>query len=180
MTRIRVALLCVVVAAVFAITVQAQGPFAPGSGTNLNERVAALEARLAKLEGNIDATDLVGTYSGAGLITDLDGGPPASATMIAVSGMMTLAEGGSGTLRQAGDAISLEQGFPWTDHVFSFPSEEIDITWSYDSTAGTVHVSDGTSNLDVDFNVGAGGRVLTLGELSDDNTVDLFVLTRLR
>lgn len=158
-----------------AISAQAQAPFAPGDA-NLSARVAALEARLDVLEGDLMESDLLGTYRGTGLITDLDGGPPASVTMVAVSGTLTLAMNGQGTLDQSGGAIDLVQGNPWTDHAFTFPPQQIGITWSYAN--GILHVSDGTPNLDVDFNVGAGGRVLTLAELSDDNTADLFILTR--
>src|SRR5688572_27151206 len=114
MNRIRVASVVVLVAfAAVPLLLRAQGP---GAGTNLQARVAALEARvteleadlaaesaaratgdgtlsanitsevnartgadtaldgrLDKLEGNITDADLVGTYRGTGLTTDLDG-----------------------------------------------------------------------------------------------------------
>jgi hypothetical protein len=178
MNRIRVASLFFVVAFVFApLPAHAQGP-TRGAGNSLAARLDALELRVAKLEGNITAADLVGTYRVVGLITDLDGGPPASVTMLTVFGTATLAADGTGTLQQAAGAIDLVQGNPWTDHPFFLPAEETAITWDYAS--GILHISDGTPNLDVNFNVGAGGRVLTLAELSDDNTADLFIVTRLR
>jgi hypothetical protein len=178
MDRIRVASLFFLTAFVFApLPAHAQGPTRAG-GNSVATRLDALELRLAKLEGNITPADLVGTYRIAGLVTDLDGGPPASVTMLTVSGTATLAADGTGTLQQAAGAIDLVQGNPWADHPFVLPAEETTITWDYAN--GTLHISDGTPNLDVNFNVGAGGRVLTLAEVSDDNTADLFILTRLQ
>jgi len=52
----------------------AQGPPAgAGPGNNLAAQVAALSERVAKLEGNIVATDLAGTYSVVVLNTEFRG-----------------------------------------------------------------------------------------------------------
>ena len=56
--------------------------------------------------------------------------------------------------------------------------QPIPITWSYAN--GVLHLSDGTVNLDLDLVVGAGGRVLTWAGLSDDNTADIIIATRLQ
>jgi hypothetical protein len=51
-------------------------PQALAPGNNLAAQVAALSERVAKLEGNIVATDLAGTYSVVVLNTDMSGVPP--------------------------------------------------------------------------------------------------------
>lgn len=153
------------------------------NGSNaLEARLATLEAKVAKLEGNITSADLVGTYRVAALATDLDGGSPASVTMFAYGATATLAADGNGVIVQGGGtsgAIELVQGTPWTDGAQLIPAESpIAITWSYSN--GVVHLSDGTVNLNLDLFVGAGGRVLTWAGLSDDNTADLIIATRLQ
>jgi hypothetical protein len=171
MRTLPVAFVCFVVAS--AIT-----PFPAYAQGNIQARLAALEDRVAKLEGRISAEDLVGRYRVTGLITDLDGGPPASVTMYAVAGVLRLDADGTGFIRQRGGAINLVEGSPWTDDAAPLPRERTDITWDYAS--GVLHITDGTPNLDLNLNVGAGGRVLTSAGLSDDNTADLFIGTRLR
>jgi hypothetical protein len=204
----RTASLCLVLLALGSLPAQAQGPannltainarltaleatVATLEGTvatlvsSLNAEVAsriagdaALTARVTRLEGNITAADLVGTYRVAGIITDLDA-PPAGVQIVTLSATATLLADGTGTILQQGAGINLAQNIgPWSAGVFSFPPEEILITWTYAN--GVVHISDGTPNLDTDLIVGAGGRVLTFSGLSDDNTVDLIIATRLQ
>lgn len=86
------------------------------------------------------------------------------------------------TITQGGGtsgAIELVQGAPWTDGAQLIPEEPaIAITWSYAN--GILHITDGTVHLNLDFVVGAGGRVLTWAGLSDDNTADIVIATRLQ
>ena len=138
---------------------------------------SALGTRTDKLEGTITAADLVGTYHARGVFADLDGGGSPEITHIALNGVATLRSDGTGTIAQSGAGISLV-GPVWTDSAFTFPEETINITWTYAS--GFVHITDGTVNLDIDFAVGAGGRVLIYSGLSDDNSIDIVVATRLR
>ena len=86
---------------------------------------------------------------------------------------------GQGTLSVRYAGITLEQGSPWTDSVFGPETDNGNITWSLNFN-GTIKVTDGTPNLDLNFNVGAGGRVWTYSAISDDDTVDMVILTRLQ
>lgn len=141
-----------------------------------DQRIAT---RLDKLEGNIAEADLEGSYNAVGVITDLDADPnPASVAIISLSAVLTLQTGNVGFIQLSATGIDLVQGSPWTSGVSSFPPEVIPITWSYAN--GLLNISDGTPNLDISFNVGAGGRVLTYGGLSDDDTIDLIIATRLQ
>jgi hypothetical protein len=155
---------------------------AQGGSKAIEARLAALEAAVAKLQGNITEADLVGTYHLAALATDLDGGPPATIAVFAFRGIVTLAADGTGTIEQGGGTsgvIELAEGTPWTDTANLISGNPpTSITWSYAN--GLVHLSDGTANLDIDMVVGVGGRVLTSAGLSDDNTADLFIATRLQ
>jgi hypothetical protein len=140
---------------------------------------AALSARAAKLEGTITAADLAGTYRARGVFSDVDGGASATVGHAAINGTLTLNPNGTGTIVQSGAAIELTgSGTVWTDNNFNFPAEQIGIGWSYAN--GILNVNDGTPNLDINFAVGAGGRVLIYSGLSDDNTIDIVVATRLQ
>jgi hypothetical protein len=168
---------------VAALVLVARPAQAQGKGGNATEaRIAALEAAVAKLQGNITSADLVGTYRLAALATDLDGGPPASVTMFAYGAIATLAANGTGIIAQGGGpsgAIELVEGTPWTDSATLLSGEgPTNITWSYAN--GLLHLSDGTENLDIQMAVGAGGRMLTWAGLSDDNTADIIIGTRLQ
>ena len=186
MSRIATASLVLVTILAFApVQAEAQPPAGGGAASNVSARLAALEAKVAKLEGNITAADLVGTYRAASLTTDLDGlddGTSATVTMFAFGGTLTLAANNTGTVVQGGGtsgAIQLRQGTPWTDSAQLIPAEPpVAITWSYAN--GVLHISDGSVNLDLDLIVGAGGRILTWAGLSDDNTADIIIVTRLQ
>jgi hypothetical protein len=193
MSTIRLTSLCFVVAlAIAPFPASAQGGPPGAAGANLAARVEALEAavaalqsgqtalnsRVGKLEGNITAADLAGTYKAAGLFVDLDGGFPARIEVFTLNAVATLNADGTGVIEQQGNFLGLIQGAPWTEQNGSFPPESIAITWSYAN--GILHVSDGTVNLDVDFVVGAGGRVATFSGIGDDGEADFVVLTRLQ
>jgi hypothetical protein len=179
----RVALLSFILAfAFFPVPVGAQ---------TIAQRVAALEAevarledarvrhtrRLRELEGNIVADDLAGTYRAAGIITDMDGNP-ASITMIAVSAVVTLNPDFTGSIQQTASAINLVEGSPWSSGTAVFPAQQTPLTWSY--AGGLLNITDGTPDLSLSFSVGAGGRVLIFSGLSDDETADFIVATRLQ
>ena len=137
----------------------------------------ALSGRTSKLEGNIVAADLAGVYRARGVMTDLEGGATPSVTHVALNANVTLNTNGTGTIVQAGAVIQL-MGPIWIDDAFNFDPETINVTWSYAN--GFVHITDGTTNLDINLAVGAGGRVLIYSGLSDDNTIDIIVATRLQ
>jgi hypothetical protein len=182
MSRIRTVSLFLVTALAFA-PVHAGAQLPPGAANNVSARLAALEAKVARLEGNITAGDLVGTYRAAALATDLDGGPPASVQMFAYGGTIQLnPDGLTGEIVQGGGTsgvIDLVQGSPWTDGAQLIPTQPpIPITWTYSN--GIVHISDGTVHLQLDLIVGVGGRVLIWAGLSDDNTADIIIATRLQ
>ncbi len=84
----------------------------------------------------------------------------------------------TGHIGQQGSFISITEGNPWTKGTGSFGPEGIDITWSYAN--GILHLSDGTPNLDMDFVVGVGGRILTFVGLGDDGEAVLVIATRLQ
>jgi hypothetical protein len=185
---IRSAVLSLFVALLFApIPAGAQGP-----GSNINARVAALEAavaalqsgqtqlngRVGKLEGNVTAADFVGTYNVAAFAISLEGGGPAQVGVFTQQAVATLNASGTGHIGQQGSFISITEGNPWTKGTGSFGPEGIDITWSYAN--GILHLSDGTPNLDMDFVVGVGGRILTFVGLGDDGEAVLVIATRLQ
>ena len=75
--------------------------------------------------------------------------------------------------------INLQEGTPWTSGVLGPQSDNAPITWSA-LPNGTVNVTDGTPDLNINFTEGVGFRVWTYSGVSDDNTVDTVVLTRLQ
>lgn len=179
MNRIRVASPCLVVAFLFA-------PL-PAHAQSIASRMAALEARVAKLEGSITATDLAGTYRAAAHAIDLDGqdqsaGGSATVTIFAYGGTLTLNANGNGTIVTGGGtsgAIQLVEGTPWTDSAQLFPADPpTAITWTYAN--GILNITDGTVNLDLDLIVGAGGRVLIWAGIGDDNEASIIIATRLQ
>jgi hypothetical protein len=191
MSSIRAASMWFVVSLALAPPLASAQGGAPGNTANLTSRVQALEAavaalqagqitlsgRVSKLEGNLTEADFVGTYNAAGLFIDL-GAAPASVGVATFNAVATLNADLTGHIQQQGSFISIVQGAPWTKETGSFPPEGIDITWSYAN--GILHVTDGTVNLNQDFVVGAGGRVLTFSGLGDDGEADFVVLTRLQ
>lgn len=189
MCSVRVASLSFVVALALApLSASAQG--GPQGGGNLAARVQALEAavaalqsgqtaltgRVSKLEGNITAADLAGTYSAIGMLVDLEGGFPAKINAGTLTGVATLNANGTGQFVGGITALGLTQGNPWTKETNSMPPEGEEITWTYAN--GILHLSDGTPNFDTDFVVSIGGRMATFAGLGDDGELDLIILTR--
>jgi hypothetical protein len=160
-----------------------------GLSTETSARAAAdstLQANIntqanhvAKLEGSITEADLVGTYRMTGLISGLNGGASPEITLGTIVGTATLLANHTGTFVGHITGRSLVGGASWTASTITIPDEgETAITWSYAN--GTLHVSDGTVNLDTNLNVGIGGRILTFAGLGDDDDVDLIIMTRLQ
>jgi hypothetical protein len=148
--------------------------------TTLQGNINTLTTQVNKLRGiDLTSADFAGSYGVIGTFIDVDGGNPANVEIFSVTGTATLLANGQGTLSVTYRGIGLEQGTPWTDSVFGPEGESIEVTWGFNPN-GTIKISDGTVNLDIDFNVGAGGRVWTYGGISDDDTVDMVVLTRLQ
>jgi len=160
--------------------------FAPvcAQAQSVNARVAALEqavatltTRVNKLEGNIVATDLAGNYRLIGVSTDLDGTDPAAIQSIQFSGTVTLSavsgtSGGIGSFSITGGGRDLHFGVPPSEAPLQV-QDSGNITWTYAN--GTLTIPE----LGVNYNVAAGGRVLTYSGVSDDDTVDFQILTRL-
>jgi hypothetical protein len=144
---------------------------------NLVNAFNALKTRVDKLEsGQVDAADLVGTYSFTSIHVALSGGTPASIASYGILGTATLAANGTGTIHIALEGNQLTQGNPWTLVPVSL-TDDPSITWSY--AAGVLNVTDG-DEIDFDFRVAAGGRVLTFAGRTDpdDDEVGLIILTR--
>src|SRR4051812_241931 len=86
------------------------GPGGGGAIQQVATDVAALTARIARLEGNIVSADLAGTYSFTGFGTDMHGVRPdapfveASITTSAFRATLTLNANGTGSLLPAGTA----------------------------------------------------------------------------
>ena len=143
---------------------------------NLAAAVADLTARVAKLEGQITAGDLVGTYRLSGKQTELQGGPNASVSSYVFQGTLQLAADGTFTLTtppENGNSLLL-----------SFPPSRVNFvgagggtlvgTWSY--SYGTVWVNGGAAVLDV----AAAGKVLAGVTFNhNDGTDVLLVFSRL-
>jgi hypothetical protein len=178
----RVALLFLGVAFIAApVFAQGRPDTIPGGGAiqELASELSALTARVAKLEGNIVAADLAGTYSLTGF------GSPLSADAIStIAGRATLTLDANGTGRGSGltcegSALTLSGSFSGFDC-----SEPIgDVTWTYaDGVITLTFLNDGDQ---IPFNVALGGRLFIAAfapfhpsDPSSDHV--LFVATRLR
>ena len=184
--------------AFIAAPVFAQGPPGgiPGGGAiqSLANDIAALSARVAKLEGNIVASDLAGTYSLVGLDTSMTGAhlPTSPATIITLGFRASLtlnappvgSAGGTGSISAiACEGSRLTQGV-WSVTAAGDCSESgSDVTWTYAGGVLTVtFLSDGD---EIPFVVGLGGRFAIQAyapfHASDPSSDQfLFILTRLK
>jgi hypothetical protein len=140
-------------------------------------RLAALEAKVAKLEGNIVADDLVGDYRLVGFLADVDASNPPAIGVAVAYGTVTLLANGTGSIQTA----TIEG----TNLVLSAPAQESPIFQQDSNTPINWSYADGTLTLTspeeaLTFNVSAGGRVMTLAAIGDDGDKDLVILTRLR
>jgi len=175
--RIRCLLVAFFVA--LALPVYAQGNGNGGQGGTaaqlqaLTARVAALEAAVSKLQGNITAADLVGTYNFVDFDLKLLDGVPPSITHELVQGTLTLNADGSASISVTGTGHRLTPGSPL--FLLNESGTQSLGAWTYDN--GTVSTEGGFS-----FTVGAGGRVLVAGDskvTSAGGSDVIIILTRL-
>ena len=157
----------------------------------LAAQIAALQARVAKLEGNIVASDLAGTYSVTALgteMTALHAGPPiVDATINTSAARATLTLNANGTGNYSAftcEGSTLTQG-SWAMHGFdcSEPGSTADVTWTY--ADGVITIKTLNDGEEIPWNVALGGRLLIVafapfhpGDPSSDQ--GLLIATRLR
>jgi hypothetical protein len=155
----------IVSALVLALGVSALPAYAQGppSITGLAKVVADLSARVAKLEGNISAADLAGTYA----VHTIDNQVSAIAGQSMVhpqvsAGTVTLAADGTGTLTSGAcggfflqlptNAVTPENCSGQLHYPFA---------WKYADGILTETIQTDFGPFDVLFDVGVGGRVMT-------------------
>ena len=147
-----------------SLPVLAQGR---GSGGGTQAVIAALAARVAKLEGNIVADDLAGTYSVIGFGTDMKGFravPLENATITTSTfrATLTLTAGGNGHIGAPGSC----EGATLTPANGSMNGETCDlgagtdVTWTY--TDGVITITFLDDGDELPFSVALGGRFLII------------------
>lgn len=177
--------------AIMSLPAYAQGPGGPPPNyRELASQVANLQDRLAKLEGNITAADVAGTYTALVLETGMTGfhagTPPHNATIetSALRGTLTLNVDGTGSTSFTGcEGSMLTPGTGAMTGLDCSQSENTNVTWTY--AAGVVTITFLNDGDQIPLNVALGGRLLTVGfspfhpgDPSSDHV--LFILTRLR
>jgi hypothetical protein len=172
-TQKRLATLCIAVACA-TVSAQAQNP--SPTVDSLASDLAALTARVAKLEGQIQAADLVGMYVLSGIQVELRGGNSASVSSYVFTGTVVLAADGTATLNASQTGNTLSIGTSSSLSPFKGGgggAVTITTTWSY---------ADGTlSLLGSQLAVTAGGRILIASNANNsDGTNVLLILTRLQ
>lgn len=179
--------------AFIAAPVFAQGPpgTIPGGGAiqQLANDLSALAARVAKLEGNIVASDLAGTYFLTGIGTSMSAlhpvPPVVNATINTAAFRATLTLNANGTGNASAficEGSTLTQGL-WAMHGFDCTEPGGDLTWTYvDGVITITFLSDGE---ELAFSVALGGRFLIVtfapfhpGDPSSDQV--LLIATRLK
>src|SRR4051812_47052246 len=171
------------------------GPGGGGAIQQVAADLAALTARIAKLEGGIVAADLAGTYSMTVVDTSMRGfraGPPAEEARITTSVLkarVTLnADGTANVAPQTGNTspaceastLALPSG---AMHGFDCSESAADATWTYVDGVLTITFPD--EDEQIALTVAAGGRFLMTAfapfhpEDRSSNQV-LFILTRLK
>jgi hypothetical protein len=175
----------VVVSVLAFASLPARADDLPRGRTALQRAVAALSARVSKLEGNIEAADLAGTYrlvvyaGGLSALVTNPGPPPtavenATISHFVISGTVTVNADGTGSIDLAGSGFTLTQG-TWAVAPGTFSGSET-FTWTYAIGVVGVAFSDGTS---INFNVGPGGRLMVGVVSESDGETNLAILTRL-
>jgi hypothetical protein len=172
---------------------QGQGQGGPPANS-LAGQVADLQARVAKLEGNIVASDLVGTYSLLVMDTTMTAlhpppapgvpGMPATITTSSTNAALTLNADGTGIANLARcDEAKLTQG-PWSlTGSNTCSTQQTAVTWTYANGVNTITFLDSTDVIP--FTVALGGRLLVIGDSpfhAGDPSSDhvLFLATRLK
>jgi len=178
-----------------SVPAHAQGPGGPPPNyQQLAGQVADLQARVNKLEGNIVASDLVGTYSLLVMDTAMTGfhpGVPATITTSSTAAALTLSADGTGSANLTRcDAATLTQGtWSLTGGSDCGTSTQTNLTWTYANGVSTITFLDASGAPDhngpIPFTVALGGRLLVIGgspfhpgDPSSDHL--LFLATRLR
>jgi hypothetical protein len=161
-------------AAFTALSAQAQNPGA--TVESLASDLAALTARVAKLEGQIVAADLVGTYAVHGIQVELSGGNSAQVSSYVFVGTAVLAADGTASLTatESGNTLFIGSSSSVSPFMGS-GGGTMTTTWTY--ADGTVTTPGGAPSLVV----AAGGRIL-IGSSANpsDGTNVLLILTRLQ
>jgi C-terminal lipocalin-like domain len=181
-----------------SVPAHAQGPAGPPpTYQQLVAQIGDLQARVAKLEGHIVASDLVGTYSLLVMDTAMSafhpGVPPVPATISTNSTnvALTLNADGTGTANLIRcESATLTQGtWSLTGNSSCGSSTQTGVTWTYANGVSSITFLDENGNPDhngpISFTVALGGRLLVLGgspfhpsDPSSDHL--LFLATRLR
>jgi hypothetical protein len=158
----RVASVCFVVASVLA-PFEAQAQF---TNPSLAARMAELEARVEKLEGNITANDLVGTYNVylLGIAMDPPGTQATNNQMASYVSMGTamLAPNLTGALDLTFAGIIMTEQAPseiWDNDPAS-GSATGGFSWNYSNGVLTITMDPGVPFNDFDLSVIAGGQAL--------------------
>jgi hypothetical protein len=194
----------VVVALVFTVAspARAQGPGQPPPNyQQLAAQIANLQARVAKLEGNIVASDLAGTYSLLVMDTSMSAFHPATPGVPAVpatigtgatNAALTLNADGTGSvnlIRCEGETLTQGTWSLTGDNAACGTPTDTGLTWTYANGVSTIIFLDANGAPDhngpIPFTVALGGRLLVIagspfhaGDPSSDHI--LFLATRLR
>lgn len=153
----------------------------------LAKQVADLQARVAKLEGTIVASDLAGTYAVHTIDTHLSSAAPASIAAVVSSSTVTLNADGTGVLSPAGSCggAVLMPAIGVLSPINCTGAPGYPFTWTYadgvlDEILDPLYVPGGGT---VRFDVGIGGRIMTTSFApaygTDADTLFL-ILTRLK
>jgi hypothetical protein len=166
----------------------------PATPQQLATQLAALQARVDTLEGNIVTSDLVGTYSLLVMATSMTAshpGVPATITTSSTNAALTLNADGTGTANLGRcEAAMLTQG-TWsvTGGSDCGPQTQKAVTWTYADGVSAITFLDDNGNPDhngpISFTVALGGRFLVVGgspfHASDPSSDHLlFLATRLK
>jgi hypothetical protein len=162
----------------------AQGPPAAGGGVqSLASDLAALTARVAKLEGDIVASDLAGTYNFIVLDTSMSAAvAPATISTSAIRATLTLNADGTG-FGSAGTCEGSTLTLAGTMTGLFGCGGSPNVTWTYANGVITITFLD--EGEQIPFSVALGGRLLIVAfspfhpsDPSSDHV--LMIATRLR
>ncbi len=159
--------------------------------TTLQSNVATLQANVAMLGGTISPAELVGNYAFVGFQNELVpfvlNVHPAHVASYVFTGTATLNSDFTGSATQTQTGTTLFQG-TWSVRSADQGPDTFGLTWTYSNGVLSVTINTKNSNpvtpFTVDFNVSAGGSVLTHASANPppptgDGTDVLLVLTRL-
>jgi len=163
--RVRITVLAVPLFFAFALAVlpaQAQTSGAKPTPAMLAAQIKDLADRIAKLEGNITASDLVGTYHVFQIDTALSGGgapphPPATIATFAAEFSITFNWDGAASASAINCSGNVLTQSAWSMTHLDCGLPPITGTWSY--ADGVAHIS--IEQFEADFSVALGGRLLT-------------------